>query len=133
MLAVDDSATVREVLRETLEGAGYQVVLASDGVEAIDSFSRTSEDGIDLVLTDLNMPKMNGIELIRQVRQKPGFRFKPIVMLTSEANPALREEGRAAGASCWLNKPFSPEKLLSLVQMILPLGNTHHSDNTKTD
>ncbi|MCK4507149.1 MAG: response regulator [Desulfuromonadales bacterium] len=120
VLAVDDSATVREVLRTTLEGAGYRVMLASDGVEAKKKISNTPENHIDMVLTDLNMPNMNGIELIREVRQQPGYRFKPIMMLTNENQADIKKEGKAAGASCWLNKPFSPEKLLAVVQMVLP-------------
>ena len=119
VLAVDDSATVREVLRATLETAGYQVVLAADGHEALSVLS-ASANSIDMVLTDLNMPNMDGLELIREVRSQPGYRFKPVMMLTSETQPELKAEGKKAGASCWLNKPFKPDRLLSVVQMVLP-------------
>lgn len=121
ILAVDDSATVRELLRTTLEGAGYRVSLAGDGLEAKAKLSNIPEEHFDMVLTDLNMPNMNGIELIREVRKQPGYRFKPIMMLTSENQAEIKKEGKSAGASCWLNKPFSPEKLLAVVQMVLPL------------
>ncbi len=119
VLAVDDSATVREFLRSTLETAGYQVILASDGNEALSVLS-VSDGSIDMVLTDLNMPIMDGIQFIREVRSLPGYRFKPVMMLTSETQQELRIEGKAAGASCWLNKPFKPEKLLSVIRMVLP-------------
>ncbi len=78
VLAVDDSATVRELLRTTLKGAGYQVVLATDGLDALRKLSDSPDNQFDMVLTDLNMPKMNGIELIRKVRQQPGHHFQPI-------------------------------------------------------
>ena len=118
VLAVDDSSTVREVLRTTLENEGYQFVLAADGQEAI---SKLTSIKADMVVTDLNMPKMNGIALIRAIRSQPDCRFLPILMLTSENQMKLREEGKVAGASCWLNKPFKPENLLSVIQMILPV------------
>ena len=118
VLAVDDSATVREVLRTTLENAGYQVVLANDGREAL---SKLTSIKADMIVTDLNMPHMDGISLIREVRSQPGCRFLPILMLTSESQLDLRKEGKAAGASCWLNKPFKPVSLISVIKTILPL------------
>lgn len=121
ILAVDDSATVRDFLKITLEGAGYQVVLAGDGIEAKKVLETSAENHFDMVLTDLNMPNMNGIELIRDVRQRPGYRFKPILMLTNENQDDVKKEGKVAGASCWLNKPFSAEKLLAVLKVVLPL------------
>lgn len=119
VLAVDDSATVRQVVQTTLEGAGYQVVLAQDGQKALGTLAE-EESGFDMVLTDLNMPNMNGIELIREIRSRPQHRFIPVMMLTTETQSDLRKAGKIAGASCWLNKPFKPENLLSIVKMVLP-------------
>jgi len=117
VMAVDDSATVRQVLQMTLEGAGYQVVEAVDGKDALNKLAGTQ---IDMMVTDLNMPNMDGIELIRNVRQSPGNRFMPIIMLTTESQPEKKQEGKAAGASGWIVKPFKPEQLLAVVRMICP-------------
>ena len=117
VMAVDDSATVRQVLQMTLEGAGYQVVEAVDGKDALNKLAGTQ---IDMMVTDLNMPNMDGIELIKNVRQSPGNRFMPIIMLTTESQPEKKQEGKAAGASGWIVKPFKPEQLLAVVRMICP-------------
>lgn len=117
IMTVDDSPTVRMVLNEALSGAGYQVVEASDGQDAMDKLSDTE---IDLLVTDLNMPTMCGVELIKQVRNKPGNRFMPIIMLTAESQPELKDAGKKAGASGWITKPFLPEQLLSVIKMVCP-------------
>lgn len=117
VMAVDDSATVRQVLQMTLEGAGYEVVEAVDGKDAVD---KLAGDKVDMMVTDLNMPNMDGIDLIRHVRQTPGCRFMPIIMLTTESQPEKKQEGKAAGASGWIVKPFKPEQLLAVVRMICP-------------
>ena len=117
VMTVDDSATVRQVLQMTLEGAGYDVVEAFDGEDALRKLANQS---VDMLVTDLNMPKMEGIQLIRQVRQGPGNRFMPIIMLTTESQPEKKQEGKAAGASGWIIKPFKPEQLLAVVRMICP-------------
>jgi len=117
IMAVDDSPTVRKVLNETLSGAGYQVIEANNGQEAI---TKMSTDRIDLLVTDLNMPTMDGVELIRQVRKKPGNRFMPIIMLTSDTQPETKDAGKKAGASGWVTKPFRPEQLLSVIKMVCP-------------
>jgi len=117
VMAVDDSATVRQVLQMTLEGAGYEVVEAVDGKDALDKLGRAS---VDMMVTDLNMPNMDGIDLIKRVRQSPGNRFMPIIMLTTESQPEKKQEGKAAGASGWIVKPFKPEQLLAVVRMICP-------------
>ncbi|NJC89321.1 MAG: response regulator [Desulfuromonas sp.] len=117
VMAVDDSATVRQVLHMTLEGAGYEVVEAIDGKDALDKLGRTS---VDMMVTDLNMPNMDGIDLIKHVRQSPGNRFMPIIMLTTESQPEKKQEGKAAGASGWIVKPFKPEQLLAVIRMICP-------------
>lgn len=117
VMTVDDSSTVRKVLQMTLSQAGYEVIEANDGLEAIDKL-RSGE--VDMLVTDLNMPNKNGIELIRYVRQQPGHRFMPIIMLTTEAQSDLKAAGKKAGASGWVTKPFKPEQLLSVIKMVCP-------------
>jgi two-component system chemotaxis response regulator CheY len=117
VMAVDDSATVRQVLQMTLAGAGYEVIEAVDGKDALSKLANTS---IDMMVTDLNMPNMDGIDLIKNVRLSPGNRFMPIIMLTTESQPEKKQEGKAAGASGWIVKPFKPEQLLAVVRMICP-------------
>ncbi len=116
-MVVDDSATVRQVLQMTLIQAGYEVIEAVDGENAIELFQNNK---IDMLMTDLNMPNMNGIDLIKQIRQNKDNRFMPIVMLTTESQPERKKEGKDAGASGWLTKPFKPEQLLSIVKMVCP-------------
>ena len=99
VMTVDDSATVRQVLQMTLTGAGYDVVEAVDGQDAL---QKLSSESVDMLVTDLNMPKMDGINLIQEVRQKPGNRFMPIIMLTTESQPEKKSEGKSAGASGWI-------------------------------
>lgn len=117
VMAVDDSATVRQVLQMTLAGAGYEVIEAVDGRDALNKLGTFP---IDMMVTDLNMPNMDGIDLIKHVRQNPGCRFMPIIMLTTESQPEKKQEGKAAGASGWIVKPFKPEQLLAVVRMICP-------------
>lgn len=117
VMTVDDSATVRQVLRMTLEQEGYAVLEANDGKDALQKFP---ENGVDMVVTDLNMPNMDGIDLIKEIRQKPGARFMPIIMLTTESQPEKKTEGKKAGASGWITKPFRPEQLLAVVRMVCP-------------
>jgi len=94
VMTVDDSMTVRKILNDTLSGAGYRVIEANDGSDAIEKLKSSQ---IDMLVTDLNMPNTNGIELIRHVRQQPGNRFMPIIMLTSESQDELKREGRGQG------------------------------------
>jgi two-component system chemotaxis response regulator CheY len=117
VMAVDDSATVRKVLQATLISAGYEVVEAVDGADAL---KKLSDDSVDMLVTDLNMPNLDGIDLIQEVRQKPGNRFMPIIMLTSESQPEKKSAGKAAGASGWITKPFNPDQLLAVVRMVCP-------------
>ena len=117
VMTVDDSATVRQVLQVTLADAGYDVVEAVDGADAL---TKLSEEAVDMLVTDLNMPNVDGIDLIQQVRQKPGNRFMPIIMLTSVSQPEKRNAGKAAGASGWITKPFNPDQLLAVVRMVCP-------------
>lgn len=117
IMTVDDSPTVRKVLNMALSGAGYHVIEASDGNDAVEKLSGTD---IDLLVTDLNMPNMDGVELIKLVRQQPGRRFMPIIMLTSESQKEMKAAGKVAGASGWVTKPFRPEQLLSVIKMVCP-------------
>ncbi len=107
---------MRMMMSKALEGAGYEVVEACDGEEAL----RAMETGaFDMLITDLNMPRLDGIDLIRTVRRTDGNRFMPIVMLTGDGNEQSRQLGKEAGASSWIVKPFKPAQLLQLVQTVL--------------
>lgn len=116
ILVVDDSETVRQVLQLTLANAGFDVVEAEDGFEALDKLSHHS---VDMMITDLNMPNMDGLELIKKVREDGTHRFTPIVMLTTESSEEKKLAGREAGASGWIVKPFKPEQLLKVVKLVL--------------
>ena len=118
VMIVDDSATVRHILQMTLVQAGYEVVEAIDGEDALRLFT---ENNVDMLVTDLNMPNLDGIGLIKEVRQNPRNRFMPIIMLTSESQLDKKQEGKMAGASGWVTKPFKPEQLLSIVRMVCPV------------
>ncbi len=116
LLIVDDSASMRQMVTFTLKDAGYDVVAANNGKDAL-----TKLDGvrISMVITDLNMPEMDGIELIRQLRSRPGFKFTPIVMLTTESQESKKLAGKQAGASGWIVKPFKPEQLVDTVRKFI--------------
>ena len=116
ILAVDDSASMRQMVSFTLKGAGHQVTEASDGQAALDI---AKGQKFDLVLSDVNMPKMDGISLTRELRSLPNFKFTPILMLTTEAGLEKKNEGKAAGATGWIVKPFNPEQLLSTVNKVI--------------
>lgn len=111
-LIVDDSASMRQLISFAIKDAGYEALLAENGREALE-IARGAK--ADLVITDLNMPEVDGITLIRELRAMADYKFVPILMLTTESQVAKREEGRAAGASGWIVKPFSSEKLLAVV------------------
>jgi two-component system chemotaxis response regulator CheY len=100
----------------TLEGAGYEVVEAEDGLDALDQLETAL---FEMVVTDLNMPNLDGIGLIRRIRENPEYRFIPIIMLTTESAEEHKKAGKAAGASGWIVKPFKPEQLLKVVTMVL--------------
>lgn len=116
ILAVDDSASMRQMVRYTLEGAGYKVVQAADGVEALE-FARS--DTVDLVLTDVNMPRMDGIELVRELRALDSYKFVPMLVLTTESGQETKLRGKQAGATGWIVKPFNPEQLLATIGRVL--------------
>lgn len=119
ILIVDDSATVRLALSSTLSEAGHEIVEACNGHEALEYLGNEEVTPINMLITDLNMPKVDGIDLIRQVRRTSGFRFVPIIMLTSESDGDKKQKGKAAGASGWVVKPFKPEQLLTVVNMVM--------------
>ena len=116
IITVDDSASVRQMVSFTLKGAGYTVIEASDGKDAL---AKLTGNKADMVITDLNMPNMNGIELIKALRANPSYKFVPIVLLTTESQDTKKQEGKAAGATGWIVKPFKPEQLLSVVKKVL--------------
>jgi len=115
VLTVDDSRTMREMVAFTLKGAGFDVREAEDGKHAIDVLKQGK---VDVIVTDLNMPNMNGLELIRQLRASPEHKTTPILMLTTEGDASKKEEGRSAGATGWIVKPFQPEKLVAVVNKV---------------
>jgi two-component system, chemotaxis family, chemotaxis protein CheY len=112
-LIVDDSASMRQLVSFTIKDAGYDVLAAENGKDALGKLSGTK---VDMVITDLNMPEMDGIQLIKQLRSMPAYKFAPIVMLTTESQESKKQEGKQAGASGWIVKPFSPEQLLDVVK-----------------
>jgi two-component system chemotaxis response regulator CheY len=116
ILAVDDSASMRKMVSFTLTGAGYQVVEAVDGQ---DGYEKAQSHKIDLVLTDQNMPRLDGLGLTRKLREHPVFKTIPILILTTESSDQMKQAGRAAGATGWLVKPFVPNKLLQVLQKVL--------------
>ncbi len=116
ILTVDDSATVRQMAGLVLRGAGYEVIEAIDGVDAL---SKMTGQELNLILTDLNMPNMDGLELTRRVRTLPNYKFVPVVLLTTESQPEKKQEGKAAGATAWIVKPFNPDQLLAVVKRVI--------------
>ena len=115
ILTVDDSKSIRQMVSFTLQQAGYQVIEAEDGQDALTKLSPQ----ITLVLSDLNMPNLDGIGLIKAIRANPSYKFLPVVMLTTESQDGKKQEGRAAGATGWIVKPFNPEQLLAVVKKVL--------------
>ncbi len=116
ILAVDDSASIRQMVSFTLKGAGYDVVEAVDGEDALD---KAKNHTVSLILTDINMPRMDGLDLVKSLRVLPRYKIAPILVLTTESSEAMKTEGRAAGATGWLVKPFDPKRLLEVVKKVL--------------
>ena len=117
ILAVDDSSSLRQMVAFTLKGKGYNVIEAADGEEGLAKARMTS--GVDLVLTDQNMPKMDGLTLVKNLRGMASYARTPILMLTTESGDDMKAKGKAAGATGWLVKPFDPPKLLEVVKKVL--------------
>ena len=116
ILTVDDSASVRQMVSLSLREAGYDVIEAENGKDALEKLQKSQ---VDLIVTDLNMPVMDGIELIRQVRSNSSHRFVPIIMLTTESQENKKVEGKRAGATGWIIKPFNPEQLIGVTRKVL--------------
>jgi len=116
ILAVDDSSSLRQMVAFSLKAAGYQVVEAVDGQDGLD---KARQQTVDLVLTDQNMPRMDGLTLIKSLRGLPGYQKVPILMLTTESSEDMKSKGRAAGANGWLVKPFDPQRLIEVVKKVI--------------
>jgi two-component system chemotaxis response regulator CheY len=115
IMIVDDSASVRQVVGLTLRGAGYTVIEGTNGKDAL---SKLGGGKIHLIISDVNMPEMDGIAFLKAVKALPAYRFTPILMLTTESGDDKKREGQAAGAKAWMVKPFKPDVLLSAVQKL---------------
>ncbi|EEF24248.1 two-component system sensor histidine kinase/response regulator, putative [Ricinus communis] len=118
ILVVDDSASLRQVVSIALKGAGYEVIEANDGKDAL---SKLNGQKIHLIISDVNMPNMDGISFVKAAKQLPAYKFTPVIMLTTEAGESKKAEGQAAGAKAWVVKPFQPAQMLTAVsKLILP-------------
>lgn len=116
ILAVDDSASMRQMVGFTLKKAGFDVTEAKDGSEALEI---AKGDSFDAVISDVNMPIMDGITLIRELRALPAYKFTPMLMLTTESGLDKKSEGKAAGATGWIVKPFNPDQLLAVIKKVI--------------
>jgi len=118
ILIVDDSASVRQVVTIALKGAGYDVI---EGVDGKDALSKLKGQKVHLIISDVNMPNMDGITFVKEVKKLDAYKFTPIIMLTTESQEGKKQEGQAAGAKAWVVKPFQPAQMLSAVsKLILP-------------
>ena len=116
IMTVDDSASLRQMVTFVLRDTGYQIVEAVDGVDAL---SKLKGQEIDLFLSDVNMPNMDGLELTRQIRALAQYKFVPIILLTTESHAEKKQQGKAAGATAWIVKPFTPDQLLAVVKKVM--------------
>lgn len=116
IMTVDDSASMRQMVSFTLKEAGYEVVEATDGEDAL---AKLAANRVQMVITDLNMPKLGGMELVKRTRALPGYKFIPIIMLTTESAGEIKSECKSAGATGWIVKPFAPKQLLAVVEKVL--------------
>ena len=116
IMVVDDSASMRQMIKFTLSSAGYDVIEAVDGLDAM---KKLNGDPVHLIIADINMPNMDGIELIRNIRASSDYKFTPIIVLTTESQTALKEEGKSAGATGWIVKPFNQSQLLQVIKRVL--------------
>ena len=118
ILIVDDSATIRQVVGMTLKGVGYEVMEASDGKDALNKLDGKK---INLIISDVNMPNMDGITFVKEAKKLANYKFTPVIMLTTESQDSKKQEGQAAGAKAWVVKPFQPEQMLAAVaKLIMP-------------
>lgn len=118
ILVVDDSVSMRQMVTFTLKGAGFEVVEAGDGKEAVAKLNGGAKP--NLVITDLNMPNMDGISLIKEIRGMAAHKFTPVLMLTTESADDKKKEGQSAGATGWIVKPFNPDQMLATIKKVLP-------------
>jgi len=116
ILTVDDTASMRQMISFTLNSVGHEVLQASDGREALNILQNKK---VDLVITDVNMPNMDGITFVKSLRELNDYKFTPILMLTTESQDTKRQQGKVAGATGWIVKPFNPEQLLTVVKKVL--------------
>ncbi|MCG9680107.1 MULTISPECIES: response regulator [Vibrio] len=116
ILAVDDSVSIRQMVSHTLRDAGYDVETANDGREAL---NKVASNKFDVVISDVNMPIMGGFELVKALRDKPQYKFTPILMLTTETSTEKKQQGKLVGATGWLVKPFNPETLLKTLKRVI--------------
>ena len=116
VLSVDDSASIRQMVKLTLSGAGYQVVEAENGAEGL---QKAQAAPVNMIVTDLNMPVMDGLSFIREVRKLAAYKGVPILFLTTESDAGLKSEAKAAGATGWITKPFKQEQLIAIAQKVL--------------
>jgi len=119
ILMVDDSASLRSVVKLALADAGYEVLEACDGQDAISKVASLGGKRIHLVISDVNMPRMGGIEFVTRLKQDPAYKFTPVIMLTTESKDTVKEQGRAAGAKAWVLKPFNPPTMLAAVSKLI--------------
>ena len=118
IMVVDDSASLRNIVGIALKGAGYEVIEASDGRDAL---AKLTGQKIHLIVSDVNMPNMDGLTLVKEIKKHPNYKFTPIMMLTTETQPEKKQAAREAGAKAWLVKPFQPPTLLDAVaKLVLP-------------
>ncbi|WP_368204502.1 response regulator [Aeromonas sp. s5] len=118
VLIVDDSATIRQVVGMTLKGAGYEVMEASDGKDAL---KKLDGKKINLIISDVNMPNMDGISFVKEAKKLASYKFTPVIMLTTESQDSKKQEGQTAGAKAWVVKPFQPDQMLAAVaKLIMP-------------
>ncbi len=118
IMIVDDSASLRQVVALALKGAGYDVIEAADGKDAL---PKLTGQKVHLIISDVNMPNMDGITFVKELKQNPSYKFTPVIMLTTESQEGKKAEGQAAGARAWVVKPFKPEQMLAAVsKLILP-------------
>ena len=116
ILTVDDSFSIRSLVAQTLQGAGHEVIEAKDGLEGL---AKARATRMDLIISDVNMPGMDGITLVKRLRELPQSRFVPVLMLTTELDPQKKRQAKDAGATGWLVKPFNPEQLLATIRKVM--------------
>ena len=118
IMVIDDSASIRQVVNLTLKRAGYDIIEACDGKDAL---GKLAGQKVNLMVCDVNMPNMDGITFLKSLKEQPGYRFTPVIMLTTESQESKKQEGKAAGARAWVVKPFKPEQMLEAVsKLIMP-------------